>query len=325
MRNFVASSSAALLLGACTSVPSTPTGAPTEADLATFAAFDAARFPGAPQVLAGFAEPDAEREFRVGDAVLFGLEVDDGTTRVRRLLKLEVRSLMPASADLDVETRTIQWKRGKHQVHWRSTRTKVDAAANGGEPETVVDERTLELTPIQLGLRLYDEQGTQLSESTAVLYDEPLEQGFWPISGAKYEAEAGLLPMTLLLTLQRLGADDTVLHELLFTVVQKPSLFSVIGHFGIDVVISARQGGAGPTVRLGARDVACNVLPIDLDVNGTRAMNVHLVCCEPAPPSAVGAGIVGAIAKHPTDARSAVFRLLATHRGKKEERSVYRR
>ena len=110
-----------------------------------------------------------------------------------------------------------------------------------------------------------------------------------------------------------------------FTVVEKPNLFSVIRHLGVSVLVSARSGTAGPVLHLGGREVATSVLPIDLDVNGSRALCVHVVCAKSEAPGSVVAGIVGAVARHPSEPRSAVLRLLASRRGPVEERVEYAR
>ena len=315
-------SAAAVLSAACSSVPSAPTGAPTAIELAAFAAFDPSHFPGAKRGFEGFAQIDPEPDLRVGDAVLLGLEVDDGESVVRRMLELQVKSMLPTAATLDEETRTLVWTRGKHTCQARLTKEEV--AADGSVVERVV-QRDLELTPIGLQLRLLDEHGAELSKSTAVLYDELLQAGLWPACLDDAAADEGVMSAVLLLTLQRLGADDAVLHELLFTVVDKPSVFSVLAHFGISVVVSARKGTEGPALRLGDRDVDCRVLPVDLDVNGSRAMCVHILCEKPRSPGSVAAGIVGVVARHPTEPRTAVARLLAMRRGVREERVRYTR
>lgn len=301
----------ACLLAACSSPPRPPTGAPTPRDLAVFETFDTTQFPGAEKLLAGFVTPEEPNPFRVGDAVLFGLVVGDGTEQVRRLLRLEVRDLMTKTFEIDGERPLRSTFRPRHTARVQLTRPPTEGAEQVGE----VEAQDIELTPIQLELSLYDEHGAELSRSRAVLYDELLLRGLWPIARETYESKDGFLPMVLLHTLQRLGADDEVLSDLLFTVVEKPSLFSVLIRFGVEVVAATQQGSEGPTVRLGDREVRCNVLPMDLDVNGSRALSVHLFCTEPRMPDAVGAGIVGALARHPSEPRFAAIRLMGTRRG----------
>lgn len=289
-------------------------------DLATFAAFNRAQFPGAASVLPGFAAIDPSPQFRVGDALLFGLTIDDGEQRTCRMLHLEVESLMPAEIRIDSGNRTMVLKRNTATLSFTGTR-KVQA--DGQEVEEQMS-RELSTTPLRLRLGLYDADGTKLSESTAVLCDELLTAGLLPLSQAKVDFDSSIGSTGLLFMLQRLGKDDTTLHSLLFSVVDVPSVFSVMLHLGVSVVITSDFGSEGPTLLVGERSLTTRVLPVSIEVNGDCALRARIVCCESQLPYAVGGGVLGAVARHPSEpARTAVLRLLGTKRGPIESRTVY--
>ncbi|MEQ1633062.1 MAG: hypothetical protein ABL997_11865, partial [Planctomycetota bacterium] len=276
---------ALLLATACSAPPpARDESKDLDLDLATFAAFDAAQFPGAASVLSGFAPIDPSPEFRVGDALLFGLTIDDGEQRTCRMLRLEVASLMPGEIRIDAANRTMVVVRSKATMSFTGTR-KVQA--DGREVEEPV-ARQMSTTPLRLRLGLYDADGTKLSESTAVLFEELLTSGLLPLSQSEVDFDSSVGSTGLLFTLQQLGKDDTTLHSLLFSVVDVPSVLSVMLHLGVSVVISSEFGSEGPTLLVGERTEPTRVLPVNIEVNGDCALMARIVCCESQLPYAVG-------------------------------------
>ena len=300
--------------------PARDTDADRALDLATFAAFDPAEFPGAASLLTGSAPIDPASDFRVGDAVLFGLVIDDGEQRRYRMLQLEVASLMPAAIHLDVGDRTMVVKRNTSTLSFKGTRK----AQRDGREVTEPVVREISATPVRLRLGLYDADGTKLSESTAVVFEELLTSGLLPLSQSEVDFDSSIGSTCLLFTLQQLGKDDSTLHSLLFSVVDAPSILSVVMNLGVEVVISSLLGSEGPTLAVGERTVPTRVLPVQIEVNGDCALVAHLVCCESQLPAAIAGGVLGAVARHPSEpARIAVLRLLAIRRGPVEARTVY--
>jgi hypothetical protein len=136
--------------------------------------------------------------------------------------------------------------------------------------------------------------------------------GLYAHLDANLLAEAVVSTMSLVQVAQH----DTVLAPLLWQVVQRPSLWSLVTGLGAHIVVRPRfhecqalgddRGGAGP----------CWRLPIDVAVNDTPALRAELVVAAADPPRALCAGIVAAVARHPVDpgiAFTAV--LLAARRG----------
>jgi hypothetical protein len=128
------------------------------------------------------------------------------------------------------------------------------------------------------------------------------------------------MAFALTMSLQELAVRDAVLQELVFRVVDEPSLWSVATHLGVNVQL--RWGDD----RYPPRTVAIDHAPelgdevrsamFELRVNGDSAAWVTLLVGKPRGAMRACGGLIGAIAQHPADPeRLAVVRLLATRRG----------
>jgi hypothetical protein len=289
----------AALLAACAAAP----GPRPALDLSPLAMIEHATFAGREAILGGFDAPSPAADWRVGDSALFGLEVHRGASVERRLLRLRVarRTGRPR-----IDLRDGRFLEGHQTVRTNVSLRRADGHATG---------HTLSLTPIEVQVTHFDADGTERSGSSVELYEELLATGLHPLASGTDEArqiEASLL----LFMLQRLGTADPTLGELLFTVVERPSILSVLWHFGVDVRLVGHEGrpGTSPAGVPDARDVA--VLPLDVLVNGSPALHADIVVAPPRHPYAVTGGVLGAVVRHASDPRRvAVLRLLAARRG----------
>lgn len=310
----------ALAFAACTAAPP-PARPPLE--LAPFLALRNEHFPGAAKVLTGFAAPDDDPQLRVGDAALLGLEVHRGNSSERLLLLLEVADLgWKPAAGVRIEGAPAAAPGVLYRVSQTFTVTATKTRISGDQRTTDEPEvRTHRIFPVQMRLQRLDAAGTPQRDSTVTLFEEPLATGWWPY--ATPDASQRDLDMALALTmsLQELAGRDAVLQELLFRIVDEPSLWSVATHLGVGVKLCWGNERNPPRVVAVDHDPALGdevrSTMVDLHVNGDAAAWVTLLVARPRGASRACGGLVGAIAQHATEPdRLAVVRLLATRRGK---------
>lgn len=190
-----------------------------------------------------------------------------------------------------------------------------------GDTESKVEERRYRVHPVSVRLQRFDVAGKLLNVSKATLYEEPLVAGFWPFTQDDKSKRDWDMAFALTMTLQELAIKDPVLQDLLFRVVDRPSIWSMITHFGIHVQLTWDNVRQGDVVM--SRDFLpelgseVRTAKFDLKVNGSTAALLTLLVAKPGGASFVCGGLVGAIVEHPQDpSRRAVARLLGTRRGK---------
>lgn len=287
--------------------------------LEPFTALRPEYFPGAPSVLSGFATGDDSTPMRIGDTALLGLEVHRDASIERQLLLLEVVDLhwrpaqnvvingvpRPDGAGVKVRssrTFTITW-------------TPKPMADAGAAPE--VEQRSHAVYPVDVRLTRFDAAGISLGTSVATLHEQPLATGWWPYTQPDLDLVAFDHAFALTMSMQELAARDAVLQDLLFRVVDQPSLWSIVTHLGVGVVVKWEATKAPPApVAVDGFAGEVRTWPFELQVNGDTASWVTMLVSQPHGGTRVCGGLVGAIAQHPTDqGRLAVVRLLATRRG----------
>lgn len=191
---------------------------------------------------------------------------------------------------------------------------------------------TIRSRGIHLRVRVSDEHGALLRESTAAVGDTFLRTGIVPAAEMSHRygwtqdsapamlgAEETALLATSILALPTLFAivqDNEALAPILWDTVSTPSWWSVVTNLGVHVGISAETDQArfdGPDV-LGSGPTC--TFPVTIYANDEPALLCTLHATDPRPPFRLGAGIVAAEAVHPTDAgRRFSMRLLAARRG----------
>lgn len=296
-----AATALALLAAACAGAP--PARPPLE--LAPFTVLRAENFPGAKSVLAGFAAADDDPRMRVGDAALLGLELHRVDTIERLLLLLEVAEIPKQRDATGASVRPST----------RVTITSTHKPTDGGEPTT--EDRHHDVHPITVRLSRFDAAGSPLRTSQATLYEEPLAFGWWPYTQPASDAHGEDYAFALTMSLQELASRDPVLQDLLFRVVDEPSLWSVAAHLGVQVTLAWEASGrAHDAVPVDGFAGEVRPASLELRVNGSTASWVTMLVTKPNGASRACGGLVGAIAQHPNEpGRLAVVRLLATRRG----------
>lgn len=216
---------------------------------------------------ASAAVPREETTPRAGDALLYRARLDDGHALVR-LVTVTVLASDPARETAEVE------------------------------------------------VEVFDEQGHSLGASEHALPIVHLANGLHSAAVELHAGTARLEPEELspvvagvrsLQTLLALIEDDPQLSPLLWRVVEKPSLWSVIAHLGIEpsITLGAAVEAEAPVPH--APQPALRT-PLLLALNGATALRCSIVSVPPRAPFSAGAGIVGLVAERP-DASRARFEL----------------
>ncbi|MFK7741059.1 MAG: hypothetical protein AB8H80_12125 [Planctomycetota bacterium] len=284
---------ALLFAGACQST--------SEADVsvvdANAAAIDARDFPAPRGMKKGVALRTPRGSWRVGDEVLYGLRLVRGETTRHWLLKLSV--LEVAALDEDGERLP--------ETTWR-------LRING--------ERTSFMSSLaRVAATVYDEEGAELGRTEPLLPRDFLDRGVADACAQVMErttnppgtlglpsiyrdidpnllSESTVCAVALLQIVQ----EDSVLAPLLWQVIEKPSLWSVLGNLGARVVLRPRYHAVTEAMcPLPGRYETTWRLPMELHVNDTLALDMNLFVTESSPPYALGGGLLGASAKHPSD------------------------
>jgi hypothetical protein len=276
----------------------------------------AADFPAAAAILRGFDAGSAtDLDWRAGDQVLFGLRLRTGDRLRHWLLHLQV--LEPQAADADGAARAplpaIDWtlniNGAPEQFHSRLCRVQATVHDQHG----VVVGRSEPLVPRDL-----------LANGFAAACELVVRQqrrrphmvgtdGFYQDLDLAPLARATVCAVALLQVVQ----DDAVLSPLLWEVVQRPSLWSVLSHLGARVVLRPRFHAAVEVPASAASGAArAWQVPMTLLVNDQPVLLTELLVGEPWPPFALGGSLLGATARHPEDGgREFALQLLAARRG----------
>lgn len=251
-----------------------------------------ADFPAPQHLLRGFDERQAIGPWRIGDEVLFGLRLRrDGEVRhwLLQLRVLEVTATDDDGKPLD----PVDWS-----LRINGEVQQFDSAVCRAE------------------VVVMDEQGNELGRSQPLLPRDFLSSGIasacklvrsrMGYAGATvYEtidmrelAEATVSAVALLQVVQ----DDAVLAPILWQVIEKPSVWSLVSNLGVNVMM--RPSFHRVTRALSPVPAVFDEtwrLPIALEVNETPALNLDLFVTESTPPFSLAGGLLGATASHPTN------------------------
>ncbi|MCA8963679.1 MAG: hypothetical protein H6838_13715 [Planctomycetes bacterium] len=275
------------LVAGCASGTVDPQWATRERDVVAASAFVATS-----DLPVGFDALESDVGVAVGDEVLFGLRLQRGDEARDWFLHVVVVTIEPVS---------WQYPDGKLRelVCVRSAVHAGDGALLG--EETLKLERDF----LERGLaRACRDEGRQRGNT---LQNRGPDD--WP------ESFRAHLALSQLLTIAR---KSPILRPLLYEVVDMPSLWSVITHFGARMSMKAHFDDVRTVEgeRLGGAAVPAWSLPHELLINGDPALHNHILVTDPHSPLALCAGIVAITSVHPTDSsRVFTMRLIAARRG----------
>jgi hypothetical protein len=280
----------------------------------------AAAFPGAAAMLAGFDPPAAAAPWRAGDEVLFGLRLRrDG--RERHWL-LHLRLTEPAAlgragegAPLLSPLPPVDWSMRVNGEDRSFASARCRAIATVADADGHVLGRSEPLLP-----RDFLAGGFARACELVALRRQNLPAGQAVVGDTFYRdldlqpfAEATVAAVALLQVVQ----EDDVLAPLLWEVVDKPSVWSVVSHLGARVTLRPRFHAAVLMASPVATAPVAWRVPLDLVVNDQEALHTELFVAPAARPLALCGGVVGAAARHPREeGREFAIVLLAARCGR---------
>jgi len=322
-------------------------GAPPEPqDLATLAPGEAEeaalieRFRGARLPFEGFAAPEPGGEWRVGDELLFGVEHDHAGDRSRWILGLRVESqrFERGESVLSVDYEALDGSRvpvGEEKVQFflgpEFSVTMTDDAGTAW---------TFDSGSILIAASTYDTDGKRLERKISVVPADFLEAGFhdtcvrflaiapgapgldlsaFPAEEAAPLRRAYVHSFAALLTLFRTLEQNEAMAGILWKVIEKPSMFSVLMRGGVSIGLDPRLDRLGADSR-SAGEAAPGAqllrMPIDLAINDRPALQAILAVVPSECPLRAAAGVIAIDGRHPRHADRVVrVRLLASRRG----------
>ena len=275
------------LLAACQSPPTTELAlAPSDGVM------HASDFPAPAHLLRGFGKRQPEGPWLVGDEVMFGLRLRrDGTVR-HWLLQLRVLEVTATDEDGE-QLEPVDWS-----LRINGEVQQFDSAVSRAEV-VVMDVQGNELGRTQ-PLLPRDFLSTGIASACKLVRTRMDRAGptVYKFLDMRPLAEATVSAVALLQVVQ----DDAVLAPILWQVIEKPSLWSVVSSMGVNVML--RPSFHRVTSALSpVPDVLDQTwrLPIALEVNQTPALNLDLFVTDSTPPFSLAGGLLGATARHPTN------------------------
>ena len=163
---------------------------------------------------------------------------------------------------------------------------------------------------VQLAITVFDADAKQLACTKDSIELRHLMHGLFPGAEALRDTQEAVhhrletVGDSLMAMLAFLNAirDNEQLGQILWQVVQKPSVWSILVHLGVstDITLSASEPWPHP---LGpdAPDLPAYRVPMSIELNGTPALRCSIVVVRPWSPFAICAGITSVVAERPDD------------------------
>ncbi|MBN2561101.1 MAG: hypothetical protein JXQ75_09245 [Phycisphaerae bacterium] len=306
-------------------------------------------FQPASGILSGFDVPDGSSDWRIGDRVLFGLQIDRGGKHIVRFVLFELKSgVLPPDADVVItrpDDRSVSDDPSGKTAHiviadedddsligrlparrWSMTTDFIDKAGNKHNV-------TRDSDPVLVVVHVYDDCGRRLKPAGTLAPEAYLRRGFYAacVTAVRMKhqppIDRRIVPQELADILPSLYGFGQMMGETrnLWDIIQKfmprPSLWSLVVHGGrVEFVATAGLGDVEEDDRLlpalrGER--RAYRFPVDIDTNGEPAIRCLLSVVDPAPPFHLCAGVVGLDGVQVKDATCRfTLRLLAAQRAK---------
>lgn len=319
----------ACALGACAA--SRPT-----APLPSLSGDASEHFPAAPSILAAFDAPDPGGDWRLDDALLYGvlLETPGAPARVW-YLAFEVTGppgtpeLFDSDSGSSAASRPVQIRMGRRFQHTLTRKDgRVETHRSWGIPVNVrvydANGRLTRAAGVEapegfLRVGMFDAcrsfADTMARAKGAGIAPEDRAEVTETLTAAMTQAVNALL--AFLETFQSSATLDEVRRAIVDAVLETPGVLSFLFHLGATASLaphlelaaaepSSPAPIAGPAYRF----------PTDISINGSLALRYELVVAPPHPPFRLAAGIVAIEGSHPSDPRRRfLVRLLGARRG----------
>lgn len=284
-------------LAACATVDADPEWMLRPSRLVPVSAFE-----DAVRELEGVDPPRADAPVEKGDRILYAVELTEGASKQRWMVYVDVR-------DPEFEPHLRRDGSTRYRLLLR-VRVCDAAGVEIGQDDVVVDRDDL-LTGLVRACRGERAEPQPVPEwmKLGVVEGRPL----WTPAADSVQNNAILALRNLLRVI--LGSE--VLYDVLWDVVDKPSLVSVLAEGGAKVSMTRdfERARAIAPVALAGREYLAYELPVELRINGAPALRCALVVTEPESPMHLSAGILGIDGHRPSDPDVRVaLRVLAARR-----------
>ncbi len=264
-----------LLLAACASAPPTP--------LPEAAAITAAEFPGAASLLTGFAPERQRSAWFPGETILYALRLERGSDVKRWLVRMTLLADKPDVPRDGVSKLTMHMDAG--------------------------NEVTLMSPYLPFRVEVFDAAGAPQADSTVKVPYDFLRYSFLDAAGRLQEkplTDAGRNQVAgahaALISFLGILQNDPVLANILWQVVDRPGVLSVIASLGVTIGLHAELEQATPaTAHVPEWTRSAVTFPLVLTINDTRALDAKITATDPWLPLRMGGGIVQVEATRPSD------------------------
>src|SRR5262245_12242993 len=270
---------------------------PSPPDPTTAPAVPAAEFPGADRLLQGFSAPDGDPAWRAGDTVLLALRLQDHAEVRRWLLRLRVLHAQANDAQgqpLPLENWSIDVDGTPQQ--FAAALARIDATVADA------DGKILGISTLDVPRDFLDKGfGAACTQVEAL---GMLSTGSGTLVSGTFHLQPLVEAMVSVVALFGIVLQNDTLAPILWEVVDKPSVFSVLWHGGAKATLTPRfqetVRAATTPPQLPPGDPAW-VVPLTLLVNDAPALYCDLLVGSSAPPLHLTGGIVGGDAQRPGD------------------------
>ncbi len=302
------------------------------------------RFAPGQAILTGFDEPQPGAELRVGDAILYGIDLARADREQIWYARLQVLLTQlqpgtriavvpgPDSADAPPPPGAAHTIRGPHPAGGSDT-LWLEAPRLPAELVTLASNNGVEIPGATALLRIevFDEQARLQATVYPFAFESLLEAGLYEtcrIAGGRHAAEeAELTPAERAQVIRSIASlfsygdllmstphVNAIIHE----IIAWPSLLSIIMNLGIRPTFAVALGEATPALSLPwlPHVPAGFRVPLRVKINREPALECVLTVVDPAPPLRLCAGIAGIDGVHVRDdTHQLQVRLLAARRG----------
>ena len=301
----------------------------------------------------GFAE-SATGEWRIGDELLYGVEYQGPNERISWTLGLRVESRVFQDAEMWIVNRAgsavpfDEWQTEMRDNAREGTKEEGDGDRDFFFPMNfdfswnTPDGRrwTYDSQSILVSVRIYDAEGNEVDRQFSVVPATFLEWGFSEacalalqnsVSGTAIdfttlpddrvleEARPYIGAIASVIGVFQVLRGNRLLEPILWKVVQKPSVLSVVRNLGVNVTIQPefQRAELEPRVLRGSPPgESVYRFPIQFVVNKSVALRATLSVAAPNPPLRTSGGLIAVDGVHPRESdRRVSIRLLASRRG----------
>lgn len=307
----------------------------------------------------GFAPLEPDADWRIGDELLFGVEYRGAKEVIQWTLgvRIESHAFTEGSLVFVEDGPAIPIEEARERSIFTDSREAMAEYRDGKRKEPPLQffsaqdfkfsfnttdgmEWSFDSESILASARIYDEDGQEIERQVSVVPETFLRWGFQEACALSVASAASGEPIDLsnltsaqvlertrpfagavasIFALFQVMRENRALEPILWKVIERPSVFSLIANFGADLSISPDFERSELDVRplLGrTSQTPAYRFPIQFVVNDKLALRTTLSVVEPAAPLRAAAGLIAIDGVHPRHPeRRVAIRLLASRRG----------